>query len=303
MDSNGKPVLVLVRGDYEVNDEKLRKHLGSDFRPAHPEEVKEHTGAEPGSVGPIGFRGRIIADEMLKGSNGMVSGANEDDYHYKGISLDRDAEVSLYDDLRTVQQDDPCPRCGEPLKLLDCIEVGHIFKLGTKYSDAMGARFLDEDGNEKPIIMGSYGIGVERIAASAIEQNFDDNGIIWPLSIAPYQVHLLAANANVPKVTETAEKLYVGLLEAGIEVLYDDREASAGFKFKDADLIGIPFRLVVGKKGLDQGVVEITNRKDGADSKQEVAPEEATGILADMVATEMMRLNSTAEYLFEKGEL
>jgi prolyl-tRNA synthetase len=303
IDSDGKPVLVLVRGDYEVNDEKVMKHLGAAFRPAHPEEVREHTGADPGSVGPVGFTGRILADELLEGTHGMVSGANEDDYHFKGISLARDAKVDAYVDLRVVREGDPCPRSGKPLEVLDCIEVGHIFKLGTKYADAMGATFLDENGQEKPIIMGSYGIGIERIAASAIEQNFDDNGMIWPLSIAPFQVHLMTANANVDEVTETAESLYKAFLDTGIEVLYDDREASAGYKFKDADLIGVPFRVVVGKKGLERGMVEVSTRAGGRDSRQDVAPDDVVGVVADMIATETMRLNSQAVYPLKREEL
>ena len=303
IDGDGKPVLILVRGDYDVNDEKLGAHLGAGFRPAHPEEVKEHTGAEPGSVGPVGFKGRILADQLLEGTHGMVSGANEDDYHYKGITLSRDADVTSYEDLRIIKEGDPCPLSGKPMKVLDCIEVGHIFKLGTKYADSMGATFLDENGEEKPIVMGSYGIGAERIAASAIEQNYDENGIIWPLSLSPFQVRLLPANANIPEVNEKAEALYKEFLDIGIEVLFDDREASAGFKFKDADLIGIPHRVVVGKKGLDQGIVEVTNRREGRDSRQDVAPEMVVSLISDLIATETMRLNSKAKYLFKKEEL
>jgi prolyl-tRNA synthetase len=296
IDSNGKPVLVLVRGDYEVNDEKLLKVLGPDFRPAHPDEVKQYTGAQPGSVGPVGLKGmRIFADEMLKGTKGMMSGANEDDFHFKGIELARDAQVDLYGDFRVVKEGDPCPSCGKPLKVLDCIEVGHIFKLGTKYADAMGARYLDEGGQERPIVMGSYGIGVERIAASAIEQDCDEGGIVWPLSIAPYQVHLLSSNPNDEKVLEVSEKLYRMLLEAGIEVLYDDRQSSAGFKFKDADLIGIPYRIVVGTKSVAEGVVELQWRKDGRTEK--FAPDEKLiARLRKMIDEEMKRLRSQCEY-------
>lgn len=296
IDPDEKPVLILVRGDYEVNDEKLLGILGMGFRPAHPEEVKEHTGAEPGSVGPVGFKGRIIADQLLEGANALVSGANEDDFHYRGISLERDAEVDEYRDVRVIKEGDPCPLSGKPLKLVPCIEVGHIFKLGTKYSKAMGATVLAEDGSEVPIIMGSYGIGVERIAASAIEQNFDDFGIIWPVSIAPYQVHLLTANANIPEVVEAAEKLYSELIDAGIEVLYDDRDAKAGFKFKDADLIGVPYRIVVGKKGLENGVVEFTNRRFGRDSREDVPPEEVVAKAFDQIQAEFAELDSKSEY-------
>jgi prolyl-tRNA synthetase len=300
MDGEGKPALVLVRGDYEVNEEKLPKLLGAGFRPAHPDEIREHTGASAGSVGPIGFKGRILADTLLEGTRGMVSGANEDDFHYTGIALARDAAKTEYHDLRIVRTGEPCSKCGAPLKVTVCIEVGHIFKLGTKYSDAMGARYLDEAGAEHPIVMGSYGIGVERIAACAVEQNFDENGIVWPLTIAPFQVHLMTANANVPEVIETAESIYRQLLDAGIEVLYDDREASAGFKFKDADLIGVPFRIVVGKKGIEQGIVEVTNRRQGRDSRQDVPPDDVVSILSDLIATEQMRLREGCEYALKE---
>lgn len=303
IDSDEKPVLILVRGDYEVNEEKLIGILGKDFRPAHAEEVKEATGAEPGSVGPIGFNGRIYADQLLEGTHGMVSGANEDDFHYKGISLSRDAKVEKYLDVRIVKAGDLCPISGKPMQVLDCIEVGHIFKLGTKYAKAMGANFLDENGKEQPIIMGSYGIGIERIAACAIEQNFDDFGIIWPVSIAPYHVHLLSANSNKPDVVAKAEELYKEFLEAGIEVLYDDREASAGFKFKDADLIGAPFRVTVGKKGLEQGVVEVTNRREGKDSRQDIKPEEVVAFLKGKIAEELNKLNSVSKYPLKPEEL
>ena len=298
-----KPVLILVRGDYEVNEEKLLGIIGKDFRPAHAEEVKQYTGAGPGSVGPIGFEGKIYADELLQGTQGMVSGANEDDYHYKGISLARDAKIESFVDCRIVKEGDLCPISGKPMKVLDCIEVGHIFKLGTKYSKAMGANFLDENGKEQPIIMGSYGIGIERIAACAIEQNFDDYGIIWPMSIAPFQVHLLTANANKEDVVAKGEELYKELLDAGIEVLYDDRNASAGFKFKDADLIGVPFRITVGKKGLDQGFVEVTNRREGRDSRQDIKPEDVVAFIKEKVEAEMKKLNSKVEYLLKPEEL
>ena len=302
IDADGKPVLVLVRGDYEVNEEKLLGALGGEFRPAHPEEVQQHTGALPGSVGPVGLEGvRILADELLKGTRGMVSGANEDDFHYKGIDFERDVKVDAWGDFRVINEGDPCPSCGEPLKVLDCIEVGHIFKLGTKYADAMGATFLDEKGTEKPIVMGSYGIGVERIAASAIEQDFDDGGIVWPLSIAPFQVHLMSANPNDAQVVETAERLYGELLDAGLEVLYDDRQASAGFKFKDADLLGMPYRVVVGSKAVAEGKVELQQRKSGEQEK--IDPAELIGRLRGLIDAEMERLRSQCEYPVERDSI
>jgi prolyl-tRNA synthetase len=303
IDGDGKPVLVLVRGDHEVNEQKLLKVLGADFRPAHPDEVKQYTGALPGSVGPVGLEGmRIIADELLQGTKGMVSGANEDDFHFKGIEPARDAKIDLFGDFRVVNESDPCPACGMPLKVLDCIEVGHIFKLGTKYADAMGARYLDEGGKERPIVMGSYGIGVERIAASAIEQDCDSGGIVWPLSIAPYHVHLLSANPNDEQVLRISEELYRKLLEAGIEVLYDDRQSSAGFKFKDADLLGIPYRVVIGTRGVAEGVVELQWRKDG--SKEMIEPgEKLIARLLKMIDEEMKNLRSQCEYPVKREEL
>ena len=295
IDGEGKPVLTLVRGDYEVNEEKLLRHLGADFRPGHPDEVKEHTGAFPGSVGPVGLEEvRILADNLLKGARGMVSGANEDDYHYKGINLERDSNIELFDDLRFINDGDPCPQCGSELRILDCIEVGHIFKLGTKYADAMGAKYLDEAGKEHSIVMGSYGMGVERIAASAIEQDCDGSGIVWPLSIAPFQVHLLSVKVDEEGFRETAENLYKILLDADIEVLYDDRDASAGFKFKDADMLGVPYRLVVGSKGRKEGKVELQFRKDG--STEMLAIDNVVPRLRKLIDAEMERLRSACVY-------
>jgi prolyl-tRNA synthetase len=302
IDGDGKPVLVLVRGDYEVNEQKLIKVLGPDFRPAHPDEVLEYTGAQPGSVGPVKLKKmRIFADDLLRGGVGLVSGANQDDFHYTGINLERDAKVDDYVDLRSIRDGDPCPQCASPLRVLVCIEVGHIFKLGTKYADAMGATFQDEDGKERPIVMGSYGIGVERIAASAIEQDCDDAGIVWPLSIAPYQVHLLAANADDRRVVENSEQIYAQLLEAGFEVLYDDRDASAGFKFKDADLLGIPYRVVVGTKGVNEGIVELQKRKDGTTEK--LSPDALVDRLRELIDVETARLRSRCVYPVERTAL
>lgn len=302
IDSDGKPVLVLVRGDYDVNEEKLLPILGPDLRPGHPDEVFEYTGANIGSVGPVGLQGfKILADEMLKGTGGLVSGANEDDYHYIGINLDRDAKVDNFGDFRIVKEGDLCPECGAPMVVLVCIEVGHIFKLGAKYADAMGATFQDEEGREKPIIMGSYGMGAERIAASAIEQDCDDDGIVWPLSIAPFQVHLLSANVDDERVIKAAGKLYGELLDAGIEVLYDDRDASAGFKFKDANLLGIPYRLVAGTKGIEEGMIELQMRKDG--SSETHKPEAVIPRLQELIDAEMERLRSKCVYPVKKEDI
>ncbi len=261
---NGTPVLVLMLGNEEVNETKLEKALGGNIRPAHPEELKEHTGASAGSIGPVGFEGRIIADLRLKGGNNLFSGANEDDYHLAGIDLERDVKSLEYFDLRSVKAGEECLRCGSKLDVFSAIELGHIFKLGTKYSDAMNAKFLDENGKDHPIIMGSYGIGIERVLACYIEQHHDENGIIWDKNLAPFDVHLIGLNMKNQIVAEAAENIYNDLRKSGIEVLFDDRtDAQAGFKFKDADLLGIPLQIIVGEKKLKEGKVEVKIRKTG----------------------------------------
>ncbi|GAB4286714.1 MAG: proline--tRNA ligase [Ignavibacteriaceae bacterium] len=258
------PVLVLMLGNDEVNETKLQKVLGQTIRPAHPEELMQITGADAGSIGPIGFKGKIIADLRLKDLNNLYSGANKNDYHIGGIDLKRDVSSIEYHDLRTVKSGEACPNCKNELEVFAAIELGHIFKLGTKYSDAMGATFLNENGNENPIVMGSYGIGVERVLACYIEQHHDENGIIWDKTLAPFDIHLIGLNMKKPEITETADKIYIELINHGFEVLYDDRtEAQAGFKFKDADLLGMPLQIIVGEKKLNDGKVEIKIRKTG----------------------------------------
>ncbi|MCK9280597.1 MAG: proline--tRNA ligase [Melioribacteraceae bacterium] len=261
---NEKPVLVLMLGNDEVNETKLGNALGGNVRPCHPDELKEITGADAGSIGPIGFKGKIVADLRLVEANNLYSGANKNDYHIGGIDLKRDvAELEFYD-LRSAQSGEKCTRCGENLDVFKAIELGHIFKLGTKYSDALGVNFLDEEGKENPIIMGSYGIGVERVFACYVEQNYDENGIIWDKTLAPYQVQLLGLNMKKEIVVNKADELYSGLTSAGIEVLYDDRiDAQAGFKFNDADLLGFPIQVIVGEKNLKEDMVEIKIRKTG----------------------------------------
>jgi len=262
---NDTPFLVLMLGNDEVNEEKLRIALGAGkIRPAHPEELSEITGADAGSIGPIETNLQIIADIKLKGANNMVSGANKNDYHISGIDFDRDLSNIKYYDIHYVQEGDLCVNCKSPLRVVKAIELGHIFKLGTKYSEALGAKFLDEKGEEHPIVMGSYGIGVERIIACLIEQNHDEKGIIWPKEIAPFQVHLIGVNMKNDEIRSTCEKLYFEMNESDIEVLYDDREdVSAGYKFNDADLIGIPLQVIVGEKNLAKNKVEIKYRATG----------------------------------------
>lgn len=264
--NDGKPVLVLMLGNDDVNETKLEGLLDGEVRPGHPEELKEITGADAGSIGPIGFKGKIIADLRLKDANNMYSGANKNDYHIGGIDMNRDVPQAEYADLRTVQSGELVPNGsnGETLEVFKAIELGHIFKLGTKYSEGLGAYFLDENGKENPIIMGSYGIGVDRVLACYIEQHYDENGIIWEQPLAPFDVHIVGLNTKKETVSEACEKIYAELQASGLEVLYDDREnVQAGFKFNEADLLGMPLQVIVGEKGLKEKEVEVKIRKTG----------------------------------------
>ncbi len=262
--AENKPILILMQGNDEVNETKLEKAVGGAIRPAHPEELKDLTGADAGSIGPIEFKGKIIADFRLKDRNNLFSGANKNDYHIGGIDFKRDLPSEMeYADLRIVKSGERCPRCESHLEVFPAIELGHIFKLGTKYSDAMGAMFTDENGDEHPIIMGSYGIGVERVMACFIEQNHDANGIIWNKTLAPFDVHLIGLNLKKQEIVEACEKVYNELSQMGIYVLYDDRDAAAGFKFNDADLLGMPLQIVVGEKKLKENKCEVKLRRSG----------------------------------------
>jgi len=280
--ADGKPVVALVRGDHDVNEIKLKRKTGAtEIFLAGDAAVTEITGAAVGFAGPkeILARGvRVLADLELEGLSDLATGANATDYHYVGFDMERDAPGVEYADLRLAVGGDPCPRCGAPFERFDGIEVGHVFFLGTKYSDPMGATFLGEDGQLRPMVMGCYGIGVTRVAAAAIEQNHDKDGIIWPMSLAPFQVHLMTLAANDAEVVAAADRLYKELTAAGIEVLYDDRDERPGTKFKDADLLGVPLRLAVGKKSLAEGKVELKGRRqpkaeliDAASAATEVA--------------------------------
>jgi prolyl-tRNA synthetase len=259
-----KPVLAIVRGDDELNEAKLQTAAGAGtLRPAHAEEIKALLGAMPGSLGGVGVTGaQVLVEQTLRGLEGMVTGANEDGLHLESVSVDRDLRGELVD-LRTVKAGEGCPRCEGTLDVFKALEVGHIFKLGTKYSESMGATVLDAEGKQVPIVMGSYGIGVERILAAAIELHHDQNGIIWPVSIAPFQATVLTLGPE-PELRKAADEIVAALAREGIEVLYDDRDERAGVKFKDADLVGIPIRISVGKKGLAGGQVEWKLRKGGA---------------------------------------
>jgi prolyl-tRNA synthetase len=260
-----KPVLVLMMGNDELNEAKLMSALGGGVRPIEAERLRELTGADGGSIGPIGLKGfTIIADKRLEGANNLISGANKNDYHVTNIDLQRDCTIDGYFDLRTVQAGEPSPEGDGPLRIVRGIELGHIFKLGTKYADALGAKYLDENGKEHPIIMGSYGIGIERIVACHIEQNHDADGIIWDKALAPYLVHLIPVSTKSREVLNAAERFYTELAEAKIDVLFDDRkDMSPGFRFKDADLLGMPYQVIIGEKNLSQGKIEIKERKTG----------------------------------------
>ena len=255
-------VAALLRGDHELSEPKLRRHLGvSTVEMADEEMIREVTGGPMGFSGPVGLKIPIVADRAISGMRNMVVGGNEEDVHLMNANPGRDFQVSEFADIRVAQAGDPCPRCGGRLEIWRGIEVGHIFKLGTKYSEAMGATYLDAEGREKPLVMGCYGIGVGRTVAAAIEQNHDEDGIIFPISIAPFHVYLLPVNTNDPEVMGVSERLYEELEGEGVEVLFDDRDERAGVKFKDADLIGIPLRLTVGERNLKEGKVEIRKRR------------------------------------------
>jgi len=280
--ADGKPVAVLLRGDHDANEGKIRRALGATaVELADEETIRSVTGAPVGFAGPVGIRCGLIADHDVPLIRDAVTGANEADKHHTGVNFGRDYRVETTFDLRDAAAGDPCPRCDGTLEAVHGIEVGHVFKLGTKYSVSLGAEFLDEKEQRHPIIMGCYGIGVNRIVAAAAETSFDENGLIWPLAIAPYSVLVIPLNMDDADVLGTAEGIYDELSAAGVDVLYDDRAARPGFKFKDADLIGIPLRIVVGAKGLKDGVVEVKWRTDDAPDKVPVesAVSEALGRL------------------------
>ena len=255
----GKPVLALVRGDHRVNEIKLQNTLHASARPAQADEVRDLFGTHPGYIGPVGAKVQVLADEALRGLQGLVTGANEADRHLRGVEPGRDFEPE-WGDIRSVESGDT-DASGAVIRIVKAIEVGNIFKLGTRYSEPLGATYLDEDGKEKHIWMGSYGIGPARILAAAVEQHADDNGISWPWSIAPWDVHLVTLAKPGEPAREVADRLYGELQKAGLDTLYDERTASAGEKFADAELLGVPLRLTVGKRGIEAGEVEAQIRR------------------------------------------
>ncbi|RII27862.1 MAG: proline--tRNA ligase [Geobacter sp.] len=264
--ADDKPVAAILRGDHELNEIKLKNYLDCDtLEMASDEIVMKATGSPIGYIGPVGSTVRIVADLAVKGLKNFITGANEVDHHLKNVNLGRDCTISEFADIRNVAHGDPCPRCQSgTLEMWRGIEVGHVFKLGVKYSKALKATYLDGDGKEQIVFMGCYGIGIGRTVAACIEQNHDDNGIIFPLPIAPFHCIISALNIKEEPVRAAAEDIYADLQLAGIDVLLDDRDERPGFKFKDADLIGIPLRIVVGSKNLAEGKVELKDRKTGA---------------------------------------
>ncbi len=261
-----KLVMVLVRGDHELNEVKLKNlYDATNVSLASEEDIRSVTGAPAGFIGPVGINGEkveVIADNFVQDVYDGVAGANEGDYHLMHVKPGRDFQVSTYADLRNIVEGDDCPRGGGKIKFARGVEVGHVFKLGTKYSTAMGATYLDENGRSQPMIMGCYGIGVSRTLAAVIEQNNDENGIIWPVAVAPFHVHVIPVNAKVDEQRQASEKITEALTAAGVEVLFDDRPERAGVKFKDADLIGLPIRITVSDKA-QEGVVEVRVRRTG----------------------------------------
>jgi prolyl-tRNA synthetase len=262
---DGTVVLALVRGDDRLEEAKMATALGTGFRPATEEEIREAFGADPGSIGPIGFDGEILADEALREGQ-FVAGANRTGRHLRGVEHGRDFEAR-FADIREPREGDTCPKCGGRLRFQTALEVGHIFKLGTHYTVPLDATFLDEDGTERPLVMGCYGIGPGRIMAAAVEQGYDENGIVWPRSLAPYEVEVVAIGAAGPEVVEIAERAGSDLDAEGLEVLLDDRDLRPGEKFADADLIGCPARITVGKKTLEDGKVDLLVRDGRTDER------------------------------------
>ncbi len=284
-DQDGKPLVALVRGDHEINESKLGRATGGVLAGMADEAtIRSLTGAEVGFAGPHTLQAkgaRVICDQAVSVMHDAATGANKTDYHVVGLEPGRDFELTDVADLRNAVEGDRCPNCQGPLSFTKCIEIGHVFDLGTRYSEAMKATVLDADGKAQPVIMGCYGMGLNRILAAVVETSHDEAGIIWPMSIAPYQVLIVALDVSDDEVRTAADELHDQLSAKGVEVLLDDRDARAGFKFKDADLIGIPIRVTVGKRGLKDGIVEIKVR--GEDEIRKVAPDDAAASLVDLV--------------------
>jgi prolyl-tRNA synthetase len=287
--ADSKPVLILIRGDDQLNEAKLAGALGTPtFRPAEPQEIVAALGAHPGSLGAVAVtQHSIYADERLRGANGMTTGANEDGFHLRNVSIERDIQVKTWTDLRTVTPGEPCVKCGKPLKIRRAIEVGHVFKLGTKYSEKLNSTFLAENGQRKPCVMGCYGIGVTRTLQAVIEQSNDANGIVWPVSVAPYTVCITPLSvAPGGAVMKLAEQLYSDLAAQGVDVILDDRDERPGVKFKDSELVGFPIRIGIGEKSLAKGEVELKPRAGAMIAiKPEQAVERVLSLIRELTPT------------------
>jgi prolyl-tRNA synthetase len=283
---DGEPVLVLLRGDHGLQEQKLLDATGAPedgARPAQPDEIRDLLGADPGSLGGVGVTDiTIVADRALEGRSNMTTGANEDDWHYKGVDVGRDIGVTRWADLREVTGGERCVNDGGTLEMWKGVEVGHIFKLGTMYSEAFGAYVQDEAGSSHPIIMGSYGIGLERGMAAVVEASHDESGIVWPLSVAPYELVITVIRPDDEPTMALANRLYDDFDSAGVDVLLDDRDERPGVKFADSELIGIPFRVVVGPKGVESGIAEVTERRGMV--KSELPFDEVVATLSERVA-------------------
>ncbi len=291
---NGEePIAVLLRGDHEVEEVKLANLLGvssDDLRMADDKEVYDATGTPTGYLGPIGLDVRLVVDQEVAAMSNFTIGANEKNFHVQNCNMERDFQATLTGDVRQVNSQDRCTECGGALELTRGIEVGHIFKLGTVYSEKLNATFLDNEGKENPFIMGCYGIGVSRVVAAAIEQNHDKDGMVLPLPLAPVQIMLLNLSPKDEAITNAAEQLYQDLQQQGIEVIIDDRDERPGIKFKDADLIGIPYRLTVGKSFSKDGVIEIKKRASGDTSAVPLA--ECLTTVTDMINADLATLKT-----------
>ncbi|MDH3704934.1 MAG: proline--tRNA ligase [Acidimicrobiia bacterium] len=285
MELDGQLTLALVRGDHNLVEQKLIDATGAvDVRPAEADTIRRALGALPGSLGAVGVdQLPIVADHALRGRRGFTTGANDDDFHLRGVDIDRDIAVGTWADLRAVTAGEACPSCGEPLRIDRAIEVGHIFKLGRKYTEAFGISVLDENSESRVPIMGCYGIGVGRAMAAVVESHHDESGIVWPMAVAPFQVVITVVKADHGPSMQAADSLVRDLVARGIEVLLDDRDARAGVKFADAELVGMPLRLTIGPKGIDAGELELVVRATG--DTQLVAPDQAAAAIAELVAT------------------
>jgi prolyl-tRNA synthetase len=288
---DGQLTLVLLRGDHALEEQKLIDATGAvSVRPAEADEIFAELGANPGSLGAVGVASdlRIIADFALEARKGMTTGANTDDVHLRGVEVARDINVGRWADLRAAEEGEPCTKCGNPLAVIKGIEVGHIFKLGYKYSDALGLSVLGPDGKPLKPIMGCYGIGVERAMAACIEVHHDGKGIVWPAAVAPFEAVVIVAQQNDAAVAEAGERAYQALLAAGVDVIIDDRADRAGVKFSDAELVGIPFRVTIGKRGLASGTAELTDRATGETTTiplDDVAKHVREAVAANIAAT------------------